>query len=182
VLVSPPSQPGRLTPSQFGVLESLHHWAECQGSWPKDSQEQRQHHDGGGQSGKCHLVERRRQGEDRRFVTVHLTSKAWTSFEISCQAVERIVQELSQLTAEEQELLAPCVADSAYCCPRQIKTERKMVREVQPSRPAPERSDIDRRPGGSLDLALPDGPRSSTVDDYAGSRWLTLSTLEDLTV
>ncbi len=97
-----------LTPSQFGVLETLYHLGPlCQGEL----------------SGKLYkstgnmtlvldnlekrgLVRREREREDRRLVTVHLTPTGeLTIRRIFPQVAAQITAQLNALTAEEQETL-----------------------------------------------------------------------------
>jgi MarR family 2-MHQ and catechol resistance regulon transcriptional repressor len=101
-----------LTTSQFGVLETLlHHGPLCQGDIAEkilkstgnitmvvDNLEKRS------------LVERRREGEDRRFVMVHLTPQGEALIRtIFPQHVDRVRQYMSALTpAEQDEVRALC--------------------------------------------------------------------------
>lgn len=97
-----------LTPSQFGVLETLYHLGPlCQGELSSkllkstgnmtlvlDNLE------------KQGLVRRERESEDRRLVTVHLTPTGeLTIRRIFPQVAAQITALLSALTAEEQETL-----------------------------------------------------------------------------
>ncbi|HEY4002355.1 MAG TPA: MarR family transcriptional regulator [Candidatus Xenobia bacterium] len=106
-LATPLAQSG-LTTSQFGVLESLYHLGPmCQGDIAQkilkstgnitmvvDNLEKRS------------LVERRREGDDRRFVTVRLTRQGEALIgSILPQHIERVMQAMSALTPAEQEQL-----------------------------------------------------------------------------
>lgn len=99
----------KLTVSQFGVLEALYHLGPlCQSDLAQkilkssgnitlviDNLEKRG------------LVVRQRSQKDRRFVTVKLTGVGRALIEsIFPRHVERVVQELSSLSADEQEELA----------------------------------------------------------------------------
>lgn len=99
----------QLTVSQFGALETLYHLGPlCQRDLGKkllksggnitvvvDNLERRS------------LVERRRDPEDRRYVDVHLTEKGRALIaERFPRHVEKIVEEMGHLSAEEQEALA----------------------------------------------------------------------------
>ena len=97
-----------LTPSQFGVLETLFHLGPlCQGELGAkllrstgnmtlvlDNLEKR------------NLVRRVRQTEDRRMVTIHLTPSGQELIErVFPQVLEKITCELDILTPAEQEML-----------------------------------------------------------------------------
>ena len=99
---------GDLTLSQFGVLEALYHLGPmCQGEVSSkllkstgnitlvlDNLEKR------------NLIRRRRDQEDRRMVTVSLTSEGEALIaEILPEQISMIVEELSILTSDEQEIL-----------------------------------------------------------------------------
>jgi len=104
--LSPLVAAARLTMSQFGALEALFHLGPlCQCDLAKkllkssgnitmviDNLERRG------------LVKRKREGEDRRFVTVHLTEKGRRLIsEVFPRHVAAIVEEMSVLTKSEQE-------------------------------------------------------------------------------
>jgi MarR family 2-MHQ and catechol resistance regulon transcriptional repressor len=97
-----------LTPSQFGVLEALHHLGPmCQGELAhkilKSSGNITMVVDNLEKRG---LVERQRLGDDRRFVKVHLTPQGQTLIaQVLPLHVGMVVQELSTLNHEEQDLL-----------------------------------------------------------------------------
>ena len=100
---------GKLTVSQFGVLEALYHLGPmCQRDVAKkilkstanittvvDNLEKRS------------LVKRQRSSEDRRFIALHLTDAGHDLIERIFPAhVQGIVQNFTALTAEEQQQLA----------------------------------------------------------------------------
>jgi MarR family transcriptional regulator, 2-MHQ and catechol-resistance regulon repressor len=99
---------GDLTPSQFGVLETLYHLGPlCQGELSTkllsstgnmtlilDNLEKRS------------LVKRTRDSQDRRQVTIHLTPEGTEVIaRVFPCVVERIVAEFSVLTSDEQKAL-----------------------------------------------------------------------------
>lgn len=97
-----------ISESQFGVLETLHHLGPlCQ----KELGEKILKSTGNitlviDNLEKRHLVERVRGTEDRRFISVHLTSEGKKLIEsIFPDHVKRITNEFSTLTADEQETL-----------------------------------------------------------------------------
>ncbi len=97
-----------LTPSQFGVLETLYHLGSmCQTELAhkilKTSGNMTMVIDNLEKQG---LVARERDTADRRYITVHLTEKGRQKIEavLPCQ-IKAIVEEFSILTAEEQETL-----------------------------------------------------------------------------
>ncbi|PWH17069.1 MAG: MarR family transcriptional regulator [Anaerolineae bacterium] len=97
-----------LTPSQFGVLETLYHLGSlCQTELAhkilKSSGNMTLVIDNLEKQG---LVRRERDLNDRRFITVHLTEKGRQTIEavLPCH-VKAIVEEFSVLTPEEQETL-----------------------------------------------------------------------------
>lgn len=99
---------GHLTPSQFGVLESLHHL----GPMRQGEISAKLLKSGGNITlvvdnlEKQGLVQRQRDADDRRAVVVSLTEAGRASIERLFPAhVAAIVAELSALTAEEQETL-----------------------------------------------------------------------------
>lgn len=102
------STQGDLTPTQFGVLETLHHLGPlCQTEISRklllstanitlviDNLE------------KCGLVQRTRSAEDRRYITVSLTEQGEELIsELFPKHAASIVEELSALSPEEQDLL-----------------------------------------------------------------------------
>ena len=95
----------RLTISQFGALEALFHLGPlCQ----RELSEKLLKSSGNitmvvDNLEKRGLVERKREGEDRRYVTVHLTQEGWRLIsEIFPAHVAAIVEEMNILTASEQ--------------------------------------------------------------------------------
>lgn len=98
-----------LTESQFGALEALHHLGplcqhELAGKVLKSAGNMTTVVDNLERRG---LVERRRDGSDRRVVTVHLTDSGGTLVkEVFPRVVEVLVEAFSTLSAREQEQLA----------------------------------------------------------------------------
>jgi MarR family 2-MHQ and catechol resistance regulon transcriptional repressor len=122
------SQAG-LTFSQFGALEALYHLGPlCQSELGEkilkssgnitmvvDNLEKRK------------WVRRERGGEDRRFVTVHLTETGNRLIrDLFPKQVESMVSEMGALTASEQEALGRlCKKLGMSCLERQEKEKRK---------------------------------------------------------
>jgi MarR family 2-MHQ and catechol resistance regulon transcriptional repressor len=98
-----------LTESQFGALEALHHLGplcqhELAGKVLKSAGNMTTVVDNLERRG---LVERRRDGVDRRVVTVHLTATGRELVrEVFPRVVEVLMQAFSNLSAREQEQLA----------------------------------------------------------------------------
>jgi MarR family 2-MHQ and catechol resistance regulon transcriptional repressor len=98
-----------LTESQFGALEALHHLGplcqhELAGKVLKSAGNMTTVVDNLERRG---LVERRRDGDDRRVVTVHLTDSGGELVrEVFPRVVEVLVEAFSTLSAKEQEQLA----------------------------------------------------------------------------
>lgn len=98
-----------LTESQFGALEALHHLGplcqhELAGKVLKSAGNMTTVVDNLERRG---LVERRRDGGDRRVVTVHLTDSGGTLVqEVYPQVVDVLVEMFSALSAKEQGQLA----------------------------------------------------------------------------
>jgi MarR family 2-MHQ and catechol resistance regulon transcriptional repressor len=98
-----------LTESQFGALEALHHLGplcqhELAGKVLKSAGNMTTVVDNLERRG---LVERRRDGGDRRVVTVHLTDSGGTVVrEVYPRVVEVLVELFSALSVKEQEQLA----------------------------------------------------------------------------
>lgn len=94
-----------LTERQFGVLETLHHL----GPLPQCALVKKQFTTGGNITfivdnlERAELVERRRNSDDRRYVTVHLTDKGRTRIAaLLPHHVGEIVEAFSILTPSEQ--------------------------------------------------------------------------------
>ena len=98
-----------LTESQFGALEALHHLGplcqrELAGKVLKSAGNMTTVVDNLERRG---LVKRRREGGDRRVVTVHLTDSGGTLVrEVYPRVVEVLMEMFSALSAKEQEQLA----------------------------------------------------------------------------
>jgi MarR family 2-MHQ and catechol resistance regulon transcriptional repressor len=98
-----------LTESQFGALEALHHLGplcqrELAGKVLKSAGNMTTVVDNLERRG---LVTRRREGGDRRVVTVHLTDSGGTLVrEVYPRVVEVLMEMFSALSAKEQEQLA----------------------------------------------------------------------------
>lgn len=113
-----------LTVSQFGVLESLYHL----GAMSQCDIGKKLLKTGGNMTmvidnlEKRNLVQRVRDKDDRRFIQVHLTDEGKTLIEtIFPSHVERIVEEMSVLSVNEQEAL------SQLCKKLGTRTDRKSV-------------------------------------------------------
>jgi MarR family 2-MHQ and catechol resistance regulon transcriptional repressor len=97
-----------LTPSQFGVLETLYHLGPLMVSQLADKHLKSRNNftvvvDNLEKQG---LVRRERSGEDRRAVWVHLTEAGRERIEqVLPEHVQAVVQDMEVLTAEEQEQL-----------------------------------------------------------------------------
>jgi MarR family 2-MHQ and catechol resistance regulon transcriptional repressor len=100
---------GQLTPSQFGVLETLYHLGPLMLSQiaAKHLKSRNNFTVVIDNLEKLGLVQRERDLEDRRAITVHLTPKGEELIkELLPKHVEGVVKEMSILTAEEQIQLA----------------------------------------------------------------------------
>ena len=98
-----------LTESQFGALEALSppRSPVPAGACRQGAQERRQHDDRVDNLEKRGLVERRRDGDDRRIVTVHLTKVGEKLVrEVFPRVVDALVSAFSVLSAKDQEQLA----------------------------------------------------------------------------